>query len=215
MSSVVFICNLALTNLGKPSIQALADDGAEATACNQYYAHVRDVLLQSYPWRFAEKTQVLAEITNVKENRWGYAYQRPSDCLKIRRLNDEALADYIPGSGDGLIVLGSYAWQVEGSTIYGDLTPAYLTYTQRLTDPASYPPMFIEALGWQLAVRLAMPLTRDPKIRADAYQLAERTTAKAAELDASEVRESYDAPSEVIEARGEGLRYDRYGRPIN
>lgn len=215
MASVVFICNLALSNLAKPSIQALTDAGADAVACSQYYDHVRDVLLQSYPWRFAEKTQVLAEITNVKENRWQYAYQRPSDCLKIRRLNDEALADYLPGSGDGLIVLGGFAHQVEGDTIYGDVSPAYLTYTQRRIDPARYPPMFIEALGWQLAVRLAMPLTRDPKIRADAFQLAEKTTAKACELDASEVRETSDTPSEVIEARGGVTRYDRYGRPIN
>lgn len=213
MASVIFICNLALSNIGKPSIESLGDADAQAIACNQYYAHVRDTLLQSFPWTFAGKTQVLAEVTNTKANRWQYAYQKPSDCLKIRLFGDETLVDYIPGN-DGLVVQGAYANAVEGETIFGDVSPAYLTYTFRLTDPTKFSPMFAEALGWQLAVRLAMPLTRDPKIRADAFQLAERTTSKASELDASEVRQTSDSPSEAIEARGETLRYDAYGRPI-
>jgi hypothetical protein len=215
MSSVVFICNLALTNLAKPTIVSIDEASAEAAACKQYYAHVRDVMLQTYPWRFAAKTEALAELTNAKEGRWGYAYQRPSDCLKVRRVSDQALADYLPSDGS-LIVAGGYAHAIEGDVIYCDVSPAYLTYTYRLTDPTKFSPAFTEALGWHLAVRLAMPLTRDPKMRADAYNLAVRMTATAAAADAQEVRETSDSPSEFIEARGDsGVTYDRYGRVIN
>lgn len=213
MSSVVFICNLALTNLAKPEISDINEASAEAKACKQFYAHVRDVLLSSHPWRFAGKTEALAEITNTKENRWGYAYQRPADCLKVRRVSDEALADYLPSDGS-LIVAGGFAHAIEGQTLFCDVTPAYLTYTYRLEDPTQFPALFQEALAWHLAVRLAMPLTRDPKIRADAYQLALRTTAAAAASDANEVRETSDTPSEVIEARGESYTTDRYGRRV-
>lgn len=214
MSSVVFICNLALTNLAKPGISSINEASAEAAACKLYYDHVRDVLLKAHPWRFAAKTLALAEISNTKPTRWRNAYQRPADCLKVLRVSDADLADYLPSDG-ALVVAGGFHHAIEGQTIFCDVSPAYLTYTHRLVDPAQFPADFIEALGWQLAVRLAMPLTRDPKIRADAYQLASRMTDIAAASDANEVRQSSDSPSEVIEARGDGgQRYDRYGRRV-
>lgn len=200
MSSVVFICNLALSNIGKENISDLSEASAEARACKQFYAHTRDTLLQSYPWRWAGKTQALASVTNDKPNRWAHAYQRPSDCLKIRRLMGEMMLDYVPYS-QGQVVGGGFSYAVEGSVIYAGLSPAYLQYTQRVEDPTLFPPLFQDALSWHLAVRLAMPLTRDPKIRADAYQLAERMMAEAAVSDANEVRETSDYPAEANEAR--------------
>src|SRR6187402_875820 len=89
MSSIVSICNLALSHLGKDNISALSDAGAEARACNQFFEITRDTLLQVYPWRFAGKTASLAEITNDKPGSWAYAYNRPTDCLKIRWLRPE------------------------------------------------------------------------------------------------------------------------------
>ena len=199
MTSVVAICNLALSNVGKDNISDLDELGTEAKLCKQFYAHVRDTVLQSYPWRFARKTASLGEIANTKDKRWGYAYKRPLDCLKILRINDEAFADYLPY--DAGAVAGGHPYDVEGTTLFCHLTPAYLEYTVRLEDPTKFPPLFIEALSWHLAVRLAMPITRDPKVRADAYQLAMRMQNEAAVADANEVRETSDYPSEMMEAR--------------
>lgn len=200
MSSVISICNLALSNIGKPDIQDIDEDSAEAKACKQFYEHTRDLLLQSYPWRFATTTAALASVTNTKADRWEYAYQRPNDCLKVLRIADVYDLPYSPSDGS-LIIAGGHAYHIKGDKLYGFISPAYLTYTRRLTDPTKYPPLFIEALAWHLAVRLAMPLTRDPKIRADAYQLAVQTFGQAGVADANEVREVEDVPSRAIEAR--------------
>jgi hypothetical protein len=213
MTSVVSICNLALSNMAKDNISDLDEASPEAKLCKQFYEHVRDTILQAYPWRFARKTASLAEIANTKEDRWLYAYRRPTDCLKVIRLNDANLADYLPYS-DG-IVGGAFAYDLEGTSLFCDLTPAYLEYTVRLEDPTKFPPLFVEALAWHLAVRLAMPITRDPKARADAYQLAMRMQNEAAVADANEVRETSDFASEMVEARGDGFRYDRYGRAVS
>ena len=201
MTSVVFICNLALSNIGKANISDINEASAEAKSCKQFYAHTRDMLLQSYPWRWAGETQALAEVTNNKERRWIYAYQRPSDCLKIRRITDEDMADYMPYS-QGTVRAGGFDYALEGSIIYASISPAYLEYTKRVEDPTLFPPLFQDALAWHLAVRLAMPLTRDPKIRAEAYQLAQATLATAQSSDANEVRETSDYPAEMHEARG-------------
>jgi hypothetical protein len=200
MSSVISICNLALSNIGKSDIQDIDEASAEAKACKQFYEHTRDVLLQSYPWRFATITAALASVTNTKADRWEYAYQRPNDCLKVIRITDVYDLPYSASDGS-LIIAGAHAYHIEGDKLFCYLAPAYLTYTRRLVDPSKYPPLFIEALAWHLAVRLAMPLTRDPKIRADAYQLAVQTFGQAGVADANEVREVEDVPSRAIEAR--------------
>lgn len=199
MTSVVSICNLALSNIAKDNINDLSEPTAEARACNQFYEHVRDTLLQAYPWKFATKTQSLAECANDKPSVWRYAYQRPIDCLKIRWVRPQYSELVMqPRSCQEEI---SYQHEVEGKTIYCHLSPAMLRYTYRLTDPTKFSPLFIEALSWHLAVRLAMPLTRDPKLRADAFQLATRTQGAAEMADASEQLETSDHDSELVEAR--------------
>jgi hypothetical protein len=180
MTSIVSICKLALTNIGKDTINDLSEPTAEARACNLFYDQVRDTLLQSYPWRFAGGRKSLAEISNDRSE-WSHAYTRPADCLKILWVEPE-------GGRRGVL----YPHDAEDGKIYCNLSPAYLRYTKRLTDPTRYPPLFIEALSWHLAVRLAMPLTRDPKVRADAYQLAIRLQGEAASADANEVSETSD-----------------------
>ncbi|CAA2140449.1 hypothetical protein [Hyphomicrobium sp. ghe19] len=200
MASVVSICNLALSNIGKQNIQSLDEPGAEPRACKQFYEHSRDTLLQVYPWRFAGKTESLAEVANDKPGRWARAYKRPVDCLKIRWVRPEySVRDPGPQTLQEEL---AYPHDAEGTTIYCDLSPAFLRYTAKLADPTRFSPMFIEALSWQLATRIAMPLTRDPKIRADCYQLAQATQSAAAEADANEVRETSDHESEFVAERG-------------
>lgn len=200
MSSAVSICNLALSNVGKDNINDLDEPTAEARACRQFYDHVRDTLLQVYPWRFAGKTVALAEIENDKPGQWAHAYKRPTDCLKIRWVRPEySLND--PCSADPQEEL-AHPHDVEGQTIYSNLSPAFLRYTFRLTDPTRFSPLFVETMSWHLATRIAMPLTRDPKTRADCYQLAIATQATAAAADANEVRETSDHTSEYVTERG-------------
>lgn len=199
MTSIVSICNLALSNLGKDNISALTDAGAEARACRQFYDHTRDMLLQSYPWRWAGKTISLAEISNDKAGLWGYAYARPNDCLKIRHVTgDESdLTPRLDAHADDFGV----RHEIEGGVIYADISPAFLRYTWRVVDPTKYPPLFVEALAWHLTVRLAMPLTRDPKERSDAFTLANGAQVQAQVADANEVREWMPETSDTIEAR--------------
>lgn len=200
MTSIVSICNLALANLGKTDINDLAEPTAEARACNRFYNHTLDLLLQAYPWRFAGRTQALAELTNDKPGEWKRAYARPVDCLKVRSIAPQYSEDDPCTLTKQQEVVIPY--DIEGATLYCNLSPAYLRYTRRLTDPAKFPSLFIEAMACHLAVRLAMPLTRDPKVRADAYQLAVAVQAQAQVADANEVRETSDHDSDLVEARG-------------
>jgi hypothetical protein len=199
MASVVSICNLALSNIGKDNIQALTDAGAEARACSQFYEHTRDVLLQGYPWRFAGVSVALAEITNDRLGKWSKAYQRPTDCLKVRWVRPSYSEDE-PALTEHEEL--SIPYEAEGDAIYCNLSPAFLRYTSRVVDPSKFSPLFVDALAWHMSVRLAMPLTRDPKVRADAWQVANQMTGQAQMMDANEARQSSDHVSELVVGRG-------------
>lgn len=200
MSSIIEICNLALSNIGKDNISALDEAGAEARACRQFYATTRDLLLQGYPWRFAGKSASMAEVEAPVATRWAHVYARPNDCLKIRyvRRDYPAGEDVLDTRQDEI----QTPYEVDGGLIYCNLSPAILHYTRRVEDPSLFSPLFVEALAWHLAVRLSMPLTRDPKMRADAYQLAQIAAVAAELADANEARESSDHESEYNGVRG-------------
>lgn len=191
MTSIISICNLALASIGKDSINALSEPTVEARACNRFFAPARDALLQAYPWRFAGRTRSLAAIENDRPGEWTYAYDRPVGCLAIRGVRSalDVTGDSSVGgvfSGGASSTTGGHAYDAEGGMIYCNLSPAYLNFTERLTDPTKYSPLFVDALAWHLAVRLAMPLTRDPQVRADAFQLANNTQTLAQTADANE-----------------------------
>lgn len=202
MSSVVSICNLALSNLGKDNISSVDEASAEARACRQFYEHTRDTLLQVYPWRFAGKTQALAELTNDKPGAWGYSYKRPVDCLKVRWLRQAySTVDLYP-QDEAIQQLTPY--EIEGERIYAGIGPAFLRYTAKITDPTKFPPLFIDALSAALSVRLAMPLTRDLKVRQDAAQYAVAARQSAEMADANEARETSDISTEFVGVRSDG-----------
>lgn len=202
MTSVVSICNLALSNLGKDNISAIDEASAEAKACRQFYEHTRDTLLQVYPWGFAGKTQSLAELTNDKPGAWGYSYKRPVDCLKVRWLRQAYSTVELYPQDEGVQQQNRY--EIEGERIYCGIAPAYLRYTWRIIDPTKFPPLFVDALSAALTVRLAMPLTRDPKVRTDAYQFAQAARLAAEMADANEERHTSDISTEFVQVRSDG-----------
>jgi len=199
VTSIVSICNLALSNLAKENISALTEPTAEARACKQFFEFERDLMFQAYPWRFAGRTVSLAEIANDKPRAWGRAYQRPVDCLHVRWLRPAySTVDPVRQSHHEEVL---NPFEIEGETIYCNLSPAFARITARLTDPSKLPPLVVDLLAWRLAARLAMPLTRDPKIRADAMKIAEQAKIDAQEADANEVRETSDHESDFVQSR--------------
>jgi len=200
MASVVDICNLGLSLLGVQNISSLSEASTEARACQQFYASSRDGLLAGYPWGFAERSKILAEITNDKMGSWAHCYEMPGDMLKIRLVR--------PPYGQGVNIyegaraLQSFPHHLSGDKIYSNVGQAVLVYTGRIDDPALYPPLFVTALANTLASWLAIPLTKSPDIQGRMLQLAQSTTLAAQMADANQEVHFYDGVSEFVEARG-------------
>jgi hypothetical protein len=104
MTTIVDICNLALSAIGNRStITALAEDSPEARACNLWYSPTLTAMLRQTNWNFARETRVLARtkaLPGTPENTasvvsytWAstlpappykYEYIYPTDAARIR-----------------------------------------------------------------------------------------------------------------------------------
>ncbi|EOW44572.1 hypothetical protein A1YG_03321, partial [Escherichia coli KTE130] len=86
MASVVEICNRALSNIGNSrSINSLTEASKEAGECSLHFEACRDAVLSDFDWNFATKRVALADTSNPPPD-WEYAYQYPSDCLRITEI---------------------------------------------------------------------------------------------------------------------------------
>src|SRR5436190_3736637 len=92
MTSVTDLCNAALSHCGtRAKIGAIDEGSPEAGACLSHFALVRDATLRAFDWNFARLTVALAELADPPA-RWAHKYALPADCLRLRRLNDVAVA---------------------------------------------------------------------------------------------------------------------------
>lgn len=200
MTSTVEICNLALSNLGKDNINAIDEASNEARACRQFYPITLRMMLQSHPWKFASRTVSLAEVDNDKLGAWAYAYALPGDKLTVRHIRRAYVLDDPSPQTRQQELLNLY--EIEGERLYCNLSPCLLHYVALIEDPEKFSSLFVDALAWHLAVRLAMPLTRDPNIRKAAFETATAMQSIAEANEANEERNWIDHDSEMVEVRG-------------
>lgn len=187
MASDVDICNLALSHLGDEAgvVAIEPPDGTQQAAyCGTYYPMARDVLLEAHPWPFAVKRATLAEITNVLDSDWGYAYTLPTGCMR-------PLAALLPGVGEQLLGNdtdnGSHPYIVEAAdngslVLYTNVETAQLRYIAKVTDPAKWSPSFVSCLARLLSSYLAGPILKGEvgmKVSGAQLQIFEREYAKA------------------------------------
>lgn len=157
MASVIEICNRALSNIGNGrSINSLIEASKEAGQCSLHFDSCRDAALADFDWNFATKRLALADTNNPPLD-WAYAYQYPTDCVRIsaimppgiRNPTAEQRVQYEVGANEDLT----------GKLIYTDQPAAWLKYVARVTDVSMFDAIFIEALSWRLAAAINMPLT--------------------------------------------------------
>lgn len=170
--SIVQICNAALSLVGEKQITnaTLSDDTEAERQCTLLYPILRDKLLRSHPWNFAEKRVQVAALTETPDFEFNYYYNLPSDCLRLLRLfeSDEM-------------------YRVEANRrIATDASPCRIVYTARVTDPAQFDPGFTHSLIYSLAAHLAMVLSDNRSLAAELRAAADEELKEAKMYDAQE-----------------------------
>ena len=163
MASTIDIANLALSHLGDDATVASIDPpegSAQAEHCARFYPSSLASMLEMHNWRFCLRRIALAAVTNPSAT-WAYAYAVPSDMLAaVTVLDPNNTDDY-----QALNERASQDYDMETTTA-GDVVlltnqaDAVLRYKVLVTDTAKFPPLFVEALSWLLASKLAGPLLK-------------------------------------------------------
>lgn len=156
MASVVEICNAALGNIGvQQTIASLDEKSKEASACKRFYEQARNELLRARNWPFATRFVQLALVETFDGTQaWDYSYRYPADCEKVRRVipsnigvDEDFRSPFIVLSDDS------------GKLIYSNIDLAKAEITFRITNPSLFDSLFVGALGWLVAHKIAPSLS--------------------------------------------------------
>lgn len=165
MADLVYLANQALSHCGTRSkIASLTEDSEEASAVQSHLETVRQTSLRAFDWNFARMTRTLAQLSACSVARWAYEYTLPTDCVKLRRLNDR------------IVPLNPVDWyelaaDVDSSSnpinvIYTNDPTAVLIYTMDVTDPNRWDAGFADAFAYGLAARICYEVTgKDDRVK--------------------------------------------------
>lgn len=177
VTSETELCSNALNFLGEQSITSLTDGTIRANLCKTHYPVLRDALLEEHPWNFAMKRQALAVLADAPEFKWTRQFQLPSDLLRI--------VDVDPPQTD---------YEIDGTALACDETAIEVRYVYRITDVTKFPSLFVLAVEFLLASKIAPVLKVDAGITGSMVEMGNMWLRKAKVADAQ------NQPSQVIDA---------------
>lgn len=191
MPSETDICNMALMKIGaKPLISALTEDSDNARLCNTFYKAVRDAVLRSHPWNCAIHRTTLTALSTDPDSDWDHQYQLPTNPYCLRLLQVGILDDQ------------PVRWTIEGRRLLTNEDSPPIVYVKRITDTNEFDPLLIDALTLKLALKLAMPLAKNPNIvKSLVDELEGISLPEARSVDGQEQSVQRMQTSEFIDAR--------------
>lgn len=199
MSSVIEICNLALSRLGNSrSINSLNEQSKEAGLCDLHFNPALEEVLSDFDWNFATKRIALAD-TGIAPPDWQFSYRYPNDCMRITEI-------MVPGTRNPpermriQYVTGSDA-SGEGRLIYTDQPDAWLKYVAKISDPNMFDALFRSALAWKLASEIGMGLSTAPNLVQNALTMYSQIIRSAGSHSLNESQEPTEPESEFTSAR--------------
>lgn len=218
MASEVDICNLALAHLGDTATVASInppEGSAQAEHCSRFYPIARDTLLEMHNWNFASRRIEPAQLASAWPE-WKYAYQIPSDIINMVSVlppdaqddystrwapTDAPWTNYSPVVAAGRYVPQPYTMEVlaDGTQIvYTNQTQAVIRYTQRVTDPTKFSPLFTLTLSWHLASMLAGPVIKGDMGQAEGKRCAAVMAAMLSQAEASDANQRNIKPEHIV-----------------
>jgi|TARA_R100000482_G_C5128429_1_gene150229 hypothetical protein len=155
------ICNHALLKVGADTIASLdvsqaTDDGVifSAKLCNILFDQALVETLRSYNWNSATKRVQLTRLAEAPAFKYQYKYALPIDYVRLINLyaSTEAYDD-------------TTEWSIESGEVLTDYDAAYLKYVAKPEDVSVLDPLAQQAVICNLAMKLAVPMHLDEKLK--------------------------------------------------
>lgn len=174
MSSIVEICNQALTLIGDQPITALSDDNDRARVATLFYQDTVDAVLRVHPWGFAKARAELALAAGSPEFGYDYHFTLPTDpkCLRVLEVEE----DYP----------GQIPYSIEGRKLLCDESTIKILYIAQITDSGNFDALFADCLAARLAMAFAMALSKQKTLIELAAKVYESKIGEARTIDGLE-----------------------------
>lgn len=158
MSSVLTLCNLALSRIGQdPNLTSVSVNGSsvEETLCATLFPVARDKILSTYDFTFMRCRDKLAEVYTYPHPPYKFVYQYPADCSYLKCVYR---GEYFNKPNPDQFEVENTA---EGNMVILTNIPNAWAEYQKLPDTVKRIPTLVEnAIVWQLAGELASALIK-------------------------------------------------------
>ena len=185
MPDKTYIFNLALILLGSnPILDADSDTSKKAVTLRTVYDGARDLALADHPWNFATKRATLAQVSEAPAFGFTYAYQPPTDCLRVLGVcqGSDSHPHYHHSDIDPDIT-----YRMEGGLLLTNESTVKIKYISRIEIEGLFSPGFVLAFSYWLAGLAAYGTTGNPSLKNQIMQeYATVGLPKAKSLDAQE-----------------------------
>jgi hypothetical protein len=160
----VAIGNMALANIGEPPVQNFDQVNAASRALKLRYDEARLECLNAAPWNFASYWRAGVALDIDPKPGWSYVFSYPSDALRVfeilRSSVDERTIPFeVTDRPDA-----------PGKLIHANIEEPVFVYTVDKSVTTDFDWDFISAMAWLLAHKIAMPVTKNSKMRDDAMK---------------------------------------------
>jgi hypothetical protein len=153
MVDEVSIVNQALGLLNANRIVAFTDTSKEGELATDFYATLRDAVLEEADWSFAiNNLDITADGTPPVDKTWSTRYLIPTEVIRVISVNGKSTKSQ------------GKAWVREGQYIYTNYGICAAKLISSITNPNFFSAMFVQALVNRIAWSWAMPITKSKKL---------------------------------------------------
>lgn len=167
-NSVVELVNNSLIHLGADLITSLDQPTKSAILAKQIFPSVRDATLRAFTWNCVTKRVQLAPLGTAPAFDWTYAFQQPSDCLRVVSIQD------------------GNDFETSQRTILADTDVLNLTYISREEDVSKYDSLLTASMECRLASAMAYSIVESAQLRDSLFQLYQLMIREARGVDSRE-----------------------------
>ena len=158
----VEIYNLAILQIGVPTISSFSDESAAAQVGRRVYPAFRDGYLAGFYWYFAKDQANLNELLAEPVAQYEFSLKLPSDFLNLRRVLTPGVDYRLFGK----------------NRLFAASRDIDIEYTKRAKEE-DFPSEFTSALAWGVSASVALSLTEKPDVQANAAKMFAEMNRKA------------------------------------
>jgi hypothetical protein len=171
------ICNLALARIGhrdgNPLLDYRTDNTKAGRLCRIMYPLNLEAMLREHTWNCAIRRATLARLSAAPTFEYLYAYQLPTDFVRLSYTAIDRNADDI-------------TYRIEGLTVVTDDDTFELEYVALISDTTQADALFVDALATRLAADLCMPITDNNSLTEKMWSAYAERLQRARNADAQE-----------------------------